>query len=71
MLARTKEPSLHLLHIIETCGGILAAADNLVAIARLIDAGWAVAEDDYEGPRVICTPKGTRAMDRAWKRKSK
>lgn len=42
-------------------------ATGIVACAELIKAGYAIADDDYEGPRLLRTEKGLRAgLKRGW-----
>ena len=39
-------------------------ADDIVACAELIKAGYAHADDDYNGPRMYLTDKGRSAAKR-------
>lgn len=40
--------------------GAIVGADDLIAAGWLIEAGYARAEDDYEGPRIWLTNSGRK-----------
>jgi len=45
-------------------GGLTVLADDLIAAGWLIEAGYARAEDDYEGPRIWLTPAGRKEANK-------
>jgi hypothetical protein len=50
----------YLLRLHKSDGGAIVVADDLIAAGWLIEAGYAQAEDDYEGPRIWLTASGKK-----------
>ena len=44
--------------------GMTVLADDLIAAGWLIEAGYAKAEDDYEGPRITLTKAGQKLLEK-------
>jgi len=58
------ECALELLRDTTVLGGYGVHAELICPAAELVNAGYARAEDDYEGPRLYITDKGRRAAIR-------
>lgn len=62
-MALSKEAETLLKAVCEM-GGWGVLADNIIAAADLLRAGYVRADDDYEGPRLYYTDKGLKAANR-------
>ena len=60
---------LPLLQNIRDCDGSFGVfADNLIEAGMAVEAGYARAENDYEGPRLFLTEAGKKAIAKKPKR---
>lgn len=59
---------LPLLETIRDCGSFGVYADNLIEAGMAVEAGYARAENDYEGPRLFLTEAGAKAVAKKVKR---
>lgn len=53
---------LPLLQTLKDYGSFGVYADNLIEAGMAIEAGYARAENDYEGPRLFLTEAGEKAL---------
>lgn len=54
---------LPLLQTMKDCGGSFGVfADNLIEAGMAVEAGYARAENDYEGPRLFLTEAGKKVI---------
>lgn len=56
--------SEYLLRVASADSGLIVTADDLIAAGWLIEASYAKAEDDYEGPRITLTKAGQKLISK-------